>query len=345
MEFKCFSQWNQLPDSAERLFYSASKDSMFFTEAWLQTMSSSALDDKQSLLLACVIEGGSVVAILPLKNGVNNDWYALGHLYTWLYTLLVDKEAAHNRVIKCLAMGISRSSCQLLRLEPVAENDNHIQRLQLELEALGFYCNRQYKFYNWFHPVSENTIADYMAGRPSRVQNTIARKQRKLAREHSYRFVIYNTDDLAKGLADYNIVYSASWKAKELFDDIIERLVHAFAEKGWLRLGVLYIDEKPAAAQLWFVVHPRANIFKLAYDEKWKQYSPGSILIRHMMEYVIEIDKVQELDFLMGNDNYKQDWMTERRERWGLYCAKQKKPDIQDNGIFGFLKGLFRPLN
>jgi len=341
MKFKCFSDWIQLPLSADRLFVDAAHDSMFFSRDWFETLSKSALSDEESLLIACVIDGDTMLAILPLKQGINDDWYALGHLYSWLYTLLMDEQAG-DEVIECLAQGIVDSKCQSLRLEPVAEEDPAILKLQIELEAGGFYCNRQYRFYNWFHPVKEKTIDDYMLARPSRVSNTIARKQRKLAREHDYQFRLFSTEDVSTGLADYNAVYQSSWKAKELFDELVENLVFNFASQNWLRLGVLFIDGEAAAAQLWFVVHGKANIFKLAYDEKWKLYSPGSILIRHMMEYVIEKDGVEEIDFLMGNDAYKQDWMTERRERWGLYCGRQRKQESISLDISGFVKRIFQ---
>jgi hypothetical protein len=340
MEFKCFFNWNQLPDSAEPIFASAAQNSMFFSRAWFETLSANALQDDENILFACVIEGDNVLAILPLKQGRNNDWYALGHLYSWLYTPLL-KEQASDAVLKCLTQGIEKSPCQSLRLEPVAQDDKNILRLKTELETVGFYCNFQYRFYNWFHPVMEKTIDEYMSSRPSRVKNTIARKQRKLAREHDFCFRLFSDEDVAIGIADYKKVYESSWKAKELFDGLLESLVMSFASQGWLRLGLLYINEEPAAAQLWFVVHGKANIFKLAYDENWKQYSPGSILFRQMMECVIEKDGVEEIDFLMGNDAYKQDWMTERRERWGLYCGRQHKAEKRVSGILDFLNGIF----
>ena len=44
------------------------------------------------------------------------------------------------------------------------------------------------------------------------------------------------------------------------------------------------------------------------------------------MAYVIDTDKVAEIDFLTGNDAYKQDWMSDRRERFALSCVKHVKP-------------------
>jgi CelD/BcsL family acetyltransferase involved in cellulose biosynthesis len=108
--------------------------------------------------------------------------------------------------------------------------------------------------------------------------------------------------------------------------------------QGWLRLAILYIEETPVAAQFWLVAHTKASIFKLAYDEAWKNYSPGSILTQFLMQYVIETDRVEEIDFLTGNDAYKRDWMSERRKHWGLYCAKSRQPQSRVDRFFSTFK-------
>ena len=54
-------------------------------------------------------------------------------------------------------------------------------------------------------------------------------------------------------------------------------------------------------------------------------YSPGTILTQYLMRYVIDTDKVAEIDFLTGNEHYKQDWMTVRREHLGIRFAKQSE--------------------
>ena len=109
-------------------------------------------------------------------------------------------------------------------------------------------------------------------------------------------------------------------------------------------MAILYAKdsatEKPIAAQVWFVRHGKASIFRLAYDKSWRKYSPGSILTAYLMEYVIDTDKVEEIDFLTGNDAYKQDWMSERRERFVLGCFKSTKPESRFEKITKPLKRL-----
>lgn len=337
MEFAGYTAWEQLPESANELFAHAEKQSIFFSRPWLENIARNALKEDQSMLLACVVEANRVLAILPLMSGDGEHWSSLGHLYTSLFSLLL---ADNNRqaVVTCLVQGLSRLPVSSLRLAPVAENDDNLQSLQQAMESAGFFCHRYFRFYNWIQRVQGEDFAAYMAARPSKVRNTIARKRRKLEREHGYSVQLYSGNDLQQGLSDYNAVYNSSWKARELFGVLVEELAVRLAERDWLRLAVLYIEEQPAAAQFWFVAHGKASIFKLAYDEAWKRYSPGSILIAYLMEYVIETDKVDEIDFLTGNDAYKMDWMSERRVRWGLYCGKPRQPKNRATRIIDAVK-------
>ncbi len=340
MEFKCFTECNQLPDSSDALFLQAEKDSLFFSRLWFENLITTALHNDQRLLLACVlqknetgaIENSKVLAILPLihrdkgDNGDNGEWSSLNHFFTSLYTvLLVDSN--RQKIVHCLAKGLSQLPLNSLTFDPVEEHDQNINLLILALESFGFDSNRHTQLYNWFHPLQGQTFSEYMAARPSRVRNTIARKQRKLKREHDYTINLYTGDDIRQGLADYHAVYEASWKPKEVYKDVIEGFTTSFITAGWLRLAVLYsANGQPIATQLWFVVHKKASIFRLAYDEAWKPYSPGSILTEYLMKYVIDTDNVEEIDFLTGNDRYKQDWMSQRRQRWKIVCTRRQEP-------------------
>ena len=50
----------------------------------------------------------------------------------------------------------------------------------------------------------------------------------------------------------------------------------------------------------------------------------------------LDHDAVKEVDFLIGDDAYKRDWMTHRRERWGI--------EAYDPFTLGGLLGLSKEL-
>jgi CelD/BcsL family acetyltransferase involved in cellulose biosynthesis len=93
---------------------------------------------------------------------------------------------------------------------------------------------------------------------------------------------------------------------------------------GALRLGIIYIDGEPAAAQLWIVHNGCALIYKLAYDERFADLSVGTILSAALFQHALDVDKVAVVDYLSGDDAYKKDWMSARRERWGILALNPR---------------------
>jgi len=323
MKFVYYTGWDQLPASADTLFEQGEKESIFFSRAWFECLTATALDDDHTLVLACVVDGDTVLAILPLMQSAGNTWYSLRHGYTPLYSLLLADED-QERILSCLAHALSQLPVSGLLLEPVASDDNRINSLQRALETAGFRCETIFRDYNWIYRLHGQSYEAYMAERPARLRNTISRKKRKLEREHGYSIRLFIGDDVPRGMPDYYAVYHASWKQNEFRNaGLMDSVVQGFSKAGWSRLAILYIKEQPVAAQIWFVHQGKASIFRLAYDKAWRSYSTGSILTSFLMEYVIDTDRVEEIDFLSGNDAYKQDWMSERRERFVLSCTKK----------------------
>jgi hypothetical protein len=345
MKFVCYTDWEQLPESANAVFAEGEKCSLFFSRPWFENLSADALDDDHSMVLACVVAENKVMAILPLMQCAGKTWYSLKHRYTSLYSLVLsdkDQPEVQQQVLACLVEGLSQLPITAFLLEPVADNDNRLNDLQRSMEVAGFNCDRIFRHYNWFYRVQGKSFEDYMAARPAKLRNTISRKKRKLEREYGYNIRLFTGDDVPQKMSDYYTVYTASWKANEQYVDFLNDIVAGFSKQGWSRLAVLYVKEKPVAAQLWFVVHSKASIFRLSYHEAWKPYSPGSILTSFLMEYVIDIDKVDEIDFLTGNDTYKQDWMSDRRERFALSCVKSVKPAGLFELFIESLKGMLK---
>jgi len=327
MKFVCYSDWSNLPESANALFAQGENDNLFLSRAWFECMTAAAREVNHSLVLACVVSGDKVLAVLPLMESRSHKaWYSLRHGFTPLYNLLITHESPEP-VLACLAQGLSQRPVNGLLLEPVADDDKMLAVLEKCLTTAGYRCERRFRHYNWVHYLKGESCAEYMATRPAPLRNTIDRKSRKLEREHGYNIRLYTSDEVLRGMPDYYAVYHASWKQNEVSNAAFQDcFIEKFSRAGWTRLAVLYVKGQPIAAQLWFVHNHKASIFRLAYDKAWRSYSPGSILTRFLMERVIDTDKVTEIDFLTGNESYKQDWMSERRERVLLSCLNDQEP-------------------
>lgn len=338
MRFACYSNWHQLPANADALFQQAEQDSLFLSRCWFEQVAA-ALDDDEAMMLACVLDGDRVLAIMPLVQRAGRHCRSLRHRYTPHYSLLLADQDPQP-ILTCLADGLKQSSVDSLLLEPVAQDDARVVGLRGCMAAAGYRCETLFRSYNWIYRVQGRSYQQYLAGRPARLRNTLSRKQRKLDREHGYQIRLFTGDAVPQAMPDYHAVYTASWKANEQYVEFLDGMVARLSRAGWSRLGVLYVAGQPIAAQLWFVLYGKASIFRLAYDEAWKRYSPGSILTGFLMRHVIEIDRVAEIDFLTGNDAYKQDWMSERRERCALSCVHSTGSAGRSGTRFGSLKRL-----
>jgi CelD/BcsL family acetyltransferase involved in cellulose biosynthesis len=160
------------------------------------------------------------------------------------------------------------------------------------------------------------------------LRHSTERGRRRLNKAGEWRIDIVTQvgPALEAALAGYQRVYAQSWKPPEPCPGFIPGLVALAAERGWLRLGVLWLNGEPLAAQLWLTGGGKANIYKLAYAKGMEKFSAGSVLTQALMQHAMDVDRVTEVDYLSGDDAYKADWMALRRERVGLEAFDLRRP-------------------
>ena len=230
-------------------------------------------------------------------------------------------------------------------LQLIASIDKHHQWHSMQLgsfeEGIVAQALIEYFPYQRLFSKTENVyqkgLADYASyyqQRPSKLRNTIKRREKKLTKAHQYRTeIITDINEFSAAFSAYKTIYQQSWKGDEFSFDFIETVCFAALAENKLRLGLLFVNDEPAAAQLWFLqttysdtqdnsvaplqakVHTTASIFKLAYTPKYQEFSVGSILSLVLSEHVISKDKVTSIEFGMGSEPYKKDWLAEKRTR------------------------------
>ncbi len=179
---------------------------------------------------------------------------------------------------------------------------------------------------NWYE-TDIRSLADYWQRRPSQLKNTLKRKQDLMQKDGSFSTRIYSSGStglLMQALIDYHQVYYHSWKRSEPTPGFIDSICQYSWHTNALRIGVVYCNNQPIAAQIWFVYGQTAAIFKLAYHKDYTRFSPGTVLMAALLEHLICHDKVTTVDFLTGNDDYKKDWMSARQPLYGLQLCNRR---------------------
>lgn len=94
--------------------------------------------------------------------------------------------------------------------------------------------------------------------------------------------------------------------------DFYLEIAKVFANKGWLALYFLMVNEEPVATQLCFEYKQKMLYGLGGFDPEFSKYSVGHIITAKMIEKCIE-KKIREYDFMKGDEPYKFDWTKEYR--------------------------------
>lgn len=253
---------------------------------------------------------------------------SLSNYYTPLFSPIVrDSGSSLDEIMGELARVICHDSppWDVIDLKPLDPDSEVFAKCVEYFSLFGMVVQTYFCFGNWYLQVKGQSYREYFETLPSTMKNTLRRKERKLRKSGVARIqIVTDRSDLEIAIKGYEEVYKESWKIPEPYPLFIPRLMKKCAEMGWLRLGLVYVDNEPVATQLWIVNENKAAIYKLAYKQRFSHLSVGSLLTARLMEHVIDIDRVQEVDYLSGDDSYKRNWMSHRRERWGIMALNPR---------------------
>ena len=157
---------------------------------------------------------------------------------------------------------------------------------------------------NWQADVAGKSFDDFWSARPARLRNTAERK----ARAANLDISVHSRFD-PQAWSAYEDVYTASWKPEEGSPAFLRALAEQEGAAGTLRLGIAREEGCPIAAQFWLVENGHATIHKLAHREDARHSSPGTLLSLALFRHVIDVDRVQRIDFGLGDEPYKAEWM------------------------------------
>jgi hypothetical protein len=337
---KTYQGLNALPPSYDRLFAHASAQSFFLSLPWFRNFEKTVLNPGDTALIYGVEKDapphdpcGALVVQRTRRKGRLFSFERVGGLanyYTPFYSpIIADDYREGAACINGIAAGLWSDAnhwdvCNFHSLD----KDSPIFNSMVEaFRRVGMIVQAYFCFGNWYLDVKGRSYREYLESLPSILRETIRRKGRRLEKRSGVSVkIITDVDRASTAIDDYTKVYLASWKKPEPFPHFIPGLIRTCAQMGYLRLGIAYVDREPAAAQLWFVSGGIASIYKLAYNERFANLSIGTVLTARLMQHVMDVDKVAVVDYLTGDDAYKKDWMSDRRERWGIMAFNPRRP-------------------
>lgn len=322
--------FDDLPPGAKSLCASAAPVRWFDSLDWYQCLASTALAAVQlRLYVVSDDEGNALVCLFCCihKSG-DRELASLSNYYTMEFSPVVKIGIDARSACAALAdfIGAERPRWHTVRLDYLKESNSVTAMFAEALAQSGFAVHRHHQYENWYLDCPGTSFEDYFATRPSRLRNTVERKGRKLYKSHQVAFVLFRKpeDDIERGVRDYVTVYNSSWKRPEPHPDFMPELAQRLAAHDCLRLGVLYLDGKPVAAQFWITTRTEACIYKLAYDEQYADLSVGAVLSGEMFRQALDVDGSVRIDYGVGSEAYKREWMSAKQEIVGARAYSRK---------------------
>lgn len=304
--------------------------SIFLTHDWFENFIHEVIDDKHRLSIYLLSRDSLTLAIFPLMETVSRIFGVrarcisfLANYYSpiakpiWGTKVRNERQEMSRLLVRHL---LGEEICwEIMNLDQRPQEAGDCELLCSALESEGITYTNYLCSSNWYQPTRGMTAEDYEACLPSRVVNTIRRRlKRAEKREPVECRILTSLDEVTNHIDDYYVVYSQSWKQPEPYPNFHRRLAKRLAEKEQVLLGVVYFMGQPVAAQIWLLSHGVASILKLCYHRAFKEFSFGTILTHRLISFVIDKKRVVEIDYLAGDDAYKRDWMSERRDRHGI---------------------------
>lgn len=326
---------DKLPSSYRHLFEKVGKKDFFSSLPWFENFQRHIVPAHESVAVYGVEPidySGTAVGAVPIWRHRSASWYqpcvwqTLANYYTPHFEPIVAQERMQTAIRAfARALWADRRHYAAVDLRCLDSGSPAFPLLAHALSSEGFVVQTYFQFGNWYLNVDGRSFEEYVSGLSSVLRKNIPYQTRRFERSYRVEYkLVTGQDGLDQALRDYEAVYHSSWRTQEAYPGFVRGLADIAIAAGALRLGLLYADGIPVAAQFWLVHGGVASIFKIAYVESYAKYSIGTVLTAYMMRHAIDREKVSVIDYLSGDDGYKKDWMSHRRERWGMMAINPR---------------------
>jgi len=339
-----FTSFRELPSHYEKLLVDVENKNFFYGGGWFKNFCLNTIEPTSHIHIYAVEEvmpvaQGRGLLFMRSPAGQNGSFFQglrvsprtlssmTGHPSVFFAPLVRDSDEQFDSVISSLVDAVcnDHQKWAMIDLNFLELGSRVYASLIRALNERNMVV-RCYEYRpNCYERVSGIGFDDFVTSRSSIVRKTILRKSRQLERTGQLRFhVTIGGSEIDSAIAAYEEVLANSWKEPEPFPNHTAGLIRAAAATGALRLGLLYLADRPVATQLWIVSAGKATIYKLHYDAEFKDQSVGAILTLRMFERVIEGDQVDEINFGVGNETAKRQWLTDERPLCGVVAFNQR---------------------
>jgi CelD/BcsL family acetyltransferase involved in cellulose biosynthesis len=320
---KLGAEWNALLGTGR-------SDCVFLTWEWLFTWWKHLSAEKKLSILA-VRRGPELVALAPLAlspRGLRRlslfrslEFLAAGSVGSDYLDLIVRRDEEREALDELSQHLIEKNFTLDLRQLKRASSLSQAMAVRLQ-ERRGWSIVETKTELCPFIDLAGRSWTSYLASLGSQHRYNFNRRLKNLRKQFDVRFEPARTEEeRRKALALLIALHRMRWSERGGSDGLHTPALLAFheeftrlaLERGWLRLFVLWLDGKPAAA-LYGIRYGRVFYFyQSGFDSAYAKHSIGMVAMGLAIQSAIE-EGAEEYDMLHGGEAYKFQWARETRE-------------------------------
>jgi CelD/BcsL family acetyltransferase involved in cellulose biosynthesis len=293
----------------------------FVTHMWMQTWWDSFGADAE-LFILLVRDHDGPIAIAPLMR-VKARIYGARHRclqflandHTPRCDFIVAARPAEAYAAICKFLMSESADWDVLQLRDVPSESGTLQELTSHAAQYGFLSGVRRAGDS---PFLTTTIAwdEYMESLPPKRRWFLRNRLKRLSKlGHVSLETVSGGADLPDALEDGYRLEAAAWKGKAgtaiLCSPGIRRfytsLAGRAAERGWLRLQFLKVDDRRVAFAYCLAYAQRMYLLKPGFDPEYAAFSPGNLLCYLALQEV-HASGFEAYDFLGYGDSWKRQW-------------------------------------
>jgi len=313
-------EWNELLAASRA-------DTLFLTPEWLLTWWRHLGGGLEPALLA-VRRGGRLAALAPLAvgRGRSRPWPpALRFLGTGEvgsdYLDVVVRAGAEPEALAALADHLDRER-RPVELAQLPRVGSAAALLAGMLERRGWRALERVTGVCPWIDLAGRSWDDYLAELGSSHRANFRRRLRKLERRFAVHFERADSpQELEEAFEAFLRLHRARWAGRGGSDALDGSAVAGFhreltrraLDRGWLRLYLLRLDDRPAAALYGFLYRGRFLFYQSGFDPAFAEHGVGLVTMGLAIREAIA-EGAREYDLLHGDEPYKFLWAGRRRE-------------------------------
>jgi CelD/BcsL family acetyltransferase involved in cellulose biosynthesis len=315
--------------------FAVERDNAHLTPEWIRAWLSEYGDQAAPVIAVARGEGGEVRGVLPLARlgaaggaVLRFAGYNLGDIFHPACAEADDDEVAAECLAAIATHDGPRWGAVLLDHVPAEATWPAVAA-----DAAGLVAGRPYREEVLpFIELGEASWDDYLATRSRNMRSQVRRKTKALERDFEARYRLADESTLERDLDSLVSLHERRWEGRGESGALGERPVRfhgGFAQaalgRGWLRLWILELGGKPAAAWYGWRLRDRYCYYQAGIDPDYEKQSLGVVLLGHTVRAAID-EGAPVYDMLRGDEDYKLRFVTGERRIRTIGLARRSSP-------------------